>query len=96
MPTPSPIIAAKTTVKSGEGTTCPTSFIRAMPPRIASSAVTIGRPIATSDPKAMNKITAAARTPTLSTGPGLGVSALAAFSPPSPSVTPSPEAFLTG
>lgn len=95
MPTPSPIIAPKIKVKSGAGTTCPTSFISARPPRIARRAVTIGKPIATSDPKAMNKITAAARMPTLSAGPCGGVSAFSAMYPPSPSVTLSSEASLT-
>jgi hypothetical protein len=43
----------------------------------------------------MNRITAAARTPTLSVEPCGGVSAFSALSPPSPSVTPFPETPLT-
>lgn len=62
---------------------------------MARRAVAIGRPIATSDPNAMNRITAAARRPTLSAGPCGGVSAFSAMYPPSASVTLSPEASLT-
>jgi hypothetical protein len=61
----------------------------------ASTAVTMGRPMATREPNAMNRITAAVRRPIASAGPCGGVSAFSALSPPSPSVTPSPEASLT-
>ena len=64
MPTPSPIIAATVEVKSAVGSSAETTGMRLSDNPIPISALMIGRPIATTDPKAINKITTAAARPT--------------------------------
>ena len=66
MPTPMPIIIATCVVKSGVGTTADHRPRAAMDATTPTSAVTMGRPMATTDPKATSRITAAARSPTTS------------------------------
>ncbi len=63
MPTPSPIIAATVEVKSAVGKTVETSGIMLSDKPMPISALTIGSPIATTEPKAINKMTTAAARP---------------------------------
>ena len=64
MPTPMPIIMATCVVKSGVGTTAAHSARLAMDATTPASAVTIGNPMATTEPKATKRITTAASSPT--------------------------------
>ncbi len=63
MPTPRPIIAAKALVKEGKSTKAARTVIKESPVPRAISAVTIGRPIATTEPKAIKRMIIAARRP---------------------------------
>ncbi len=53
----------------GAGKTWPSSAISDSPPPMPSSAVAIGRPMASNEPNAISSTTAAAITPTPSVGP---------------------------
>ena len=79
MPTPSPIIAATVEVKSAVGRTAETSGIALSDRPMPISALTIGNPIATTDPKAISRITTAAARPMPSVA---GTSPLTKGSPP--------------
>ena len=64
MPTPSPIISASSPAKSGIDITRLRSPISPKPVPSPSSAVAIGRPIASSEPKLISSTTIAAPIPT--------------------------------
>ena len=66
MPTPIPIIAAAWVAKLGIVNRLAVSSTRAIPHPMPNSATRIGRPIASSEPKAMSRMTMAASRPTLS------------------------------
>ncbi len=78
----------------GAGNTWPSSPISDRPAPMPSSAVAIGSPMASSEPKAISRMTAAAATPTPSVGPPYGVSSRSTTSPPRLNVTPCPEAAV--
>ena len=81
-----PIIIATCVVKSGVGTTAAHSPSAAMDAATPPSAVTMGRPMATTEPNAMSRITAAASRPTTSLA---GTSTSWNRSPPKATSTPS-------
>ena len=85
MPTPMPIIVATCVVKSGVGTTAAHRPSAAMDAATPTSALTIGRPMATTEPKATSRITAAARSPNTSLA---GISTSWNRSPPNATSTP--------
>ena len=64
MPTPMPIIAATAVVNSGTSSTRVTRPMSAAPQPTPKSAVMIGSPIASSEPKAMSRMMIAAAMPT--------------------------------
>ena len=66
MPTPMPTIDATWGVKPGVMNTCDHSTTPDRPMLMPNSAVTIGRPIATTDPNASSRITTAAARPNTS------------------------------
>src|SRR5579872_1391594 len=78
----------------GAGNTWPSSAISDRPEPMPNSAVTTGRPIASTDPNAISSTIAAAPTPMPSVAPPYGVSARSTTSPPRLNVTPCPEAAL--
>ena len=75
MPTPMPIIAASSVPKVGTVSARLNRSMTPIPMPIPNRAVRIGRPMAITDPKAMSRMTIAARTPIVSLEPGLAVSA---------------------
>ena len=75
----------------GAGKRWPSSAISARP-TIPKTAVTIGSPMASSDPNAISSTIAAAPMPIPSEDPPYGVSAWSTTSPPRLNVTPCPEA----
>ena len=64
MPTPSPIISASCEEKSGMPSTRLSNLIRPRPVPRPNSALTIGSPIASIDPKLISSTTTAAPIPT--------------------------------
>ncbi len=66
----------------GAGNTCPSSAISDSPAPIPKTAVTTGRPMASSEPNAMSSTIAAAVMPIPSVEPPYGVSAWSTTSPP--------------
>ena len=82
MPTPMPIIAANCGVKVGMSTKDAPTPIMKKPETSARSAVTIGSPIATTEPKAMSKMMIAAARPISSALPGGSCSAKSTTRPP--------------
>ncbi len=80
MPTPSPIIAATVVVKSAVGSTAEISGMTLSDNPMPINALTIGSPMATTDPKAINKMTTAATRPMPSVA---GTAPLTNGSPPS-------------
>ena len=66
MPTPRPIIAASCVLKSGIVNTWLPRVTSAMPVNSPNRAVPIGRPMASTEPKAMSRMTTAARMPSSS------------------------------
>ena len=77
---------------AGAGKTWPSSAISARPEPMPKTAVTIGSPMASSDPNAMSRTMAAAPMPIPSEDPPYGVSAWSTTSPPRLNVTPWPDA----
>ncbi len=75
MPTPSPSIIATMPVISGTATRPDMMPMALLPTTMAIRAVTIGRLIATSDPKATARMTIARRMPIISLLPPAGTSA---------------------
>jgi hypothetical protein len=84
MPTPRPIITATMVAISGTATTPESNPMVPMPTRSATSATTIGRLMATSDPKAIASTTTATRMPIFSL-PGSA----------SPAARPRPASYST-
>ena len=82
MPTPRPTIAPMTVAQAGMSTTYATSDSEPAPTASPSSAVPIGRPIATTEPKATSRITTAASRPRASPSPAGGCSKAKCRSPP--------------
>ena len=78
----------------GAGNTWPSSAISDSPEAMPNSAVTTGRPMASTEPNAISSTRAAAPTPMPSVGPPYGVSARSTTSPPRLSVRPWPDAAL--
>ena len=74
MPTPIPIIDASWVVKSGVAIVWLSSSTRPRPMPIPNSAVMIGKPIASTDPKTTSRMTIAARMPISSAAPSEGAS----------------------
>ena len=72
MPTPMPIMAASSVPKVGTMSQRLSSETMATPTPMPNSAVTIGRPMAMSDPKAISRMTMAARIPMNSLAPNSG------------------------
>ncbi len=66
MPTPMPIIAANWELKSGKPKKFASSVSTAKLEMSPKSAATMGRPIATTEPKAMRRMTTAASMPIIS------------------------------
>ena len=75
MPTPRPIISARSVATFGTLTTYVASSIRATPVKRAKPAVTSGSPAAVSDPNVISRMIRAATTPTSVAGPTLKPSA---------------------
>ena len=73
MPTPSPIMANISGAKTGMFNTWLRMSSRAKPMAMPNSAVRMGRPMATTEPKAMSMMIMAARMPAPSLGPGEAV-----------------------
>ncbi len=86
MPTPRPIIATIWTVKSGIDRTCESSVTNAAPVARPTTAVPIGRPIASTEPKARIRMIIAAINPYSSEA---GSSNSPKISPPYSIVNPS-------
>ena len=63
MPTPMPIIAVTCGANEGTSSTRASRLTNASPSPIPNNAVMIGRPIASSDPNAISRMTTAARMP---------------------------------
>ncbi len=88
MPTPRPIIAASSEEKLGVSTTWVNSAIALRPVPSPNSAVTIGRPIAVSEPKVSNSTTIAANSPTPVAMPKPSCSVSSIAWPPSSTSSP--------
>ena len=88
MPTPSPIIAASSGEKVGITSRWVSSSSTAMPIASPSSATRIGRPIATTEPKAISMMKMAAVTPIPSAGPGEAATTVEIGAPPSATLSP--------
>ena len=86
MPTPMPIIEATSGVKSGVEKTCAMTPTPATAMPTPTSAVRIGRPIATTEPNASRSTTTAARMPMSSVA---GIDPSVNESPPNATGTPS-------
>ena len=95
MPTPMPIIDATCGANEGTSSRCPMRPINEMPMPIPKSAVTIGRPIASSDPNATSKMTIAASRPMISAKPNAGCSAFSSGPPVASNCSPSALAAFT-
>jgi len=78
----------------GAGIRCPISAMSDSPQPMPNSAVTMGRPMASTDPNAISSTMAAAPVPIPSVAPPYGVSALSTTSPPRLNVSPWPEAAV--
>ncbi len=76
-------MAASSIAKLGTPMSCEASPANPMPVPSPSSAVTIGRPIASSEPKVMNRMIMAASRPTAVAVPSDGFCACSIASPPS-------------
>ena len=88
------MIVATMGENDGAGTMCPSSAITESPAPMPRIAVISGRPIASSDPKAMSKTIPAAMMPAPWLGPPYGVSARSITSPPMLNLVPSADADL--
>ena len=82
MPTPSPIIAMISGAKIGVVTRWVSRSSTAKATAIPNSAVMMGSPIATTEPKANSMMMMAARIPMLSLGPGFAPATSPIASPP--------------
>ena len=92
MPTPSPIIAASTGAKLAVSKTWVPRVTRLIPTPSANSAVTIGNPIATTEPKVIRRTTIAASRPMKNEESPSSCSASWIGLPPSSTSSPSPSA----
>ena len=93
MPTPRPIIVARVGAITGMSRTWPSSPIAPRAPTSASTAVTMGIPMATAEPKARVRITIATRRPTTSLLSVCGLDSSLPTGPPAATVRP---AFRAG
>jgi hypothetical protein len=88
MPTPMPIMAAISGANVGTTRRCVTNSKSAMPIAKPKSAVMIGRPMATTDPKVSRMMRIAAVMPMPSLGPGAAVITVEMGSPPKATANP--------
>ena len=95
MPTPNPIMAATMLVKLGTSTTLASTSMMARPMPMPMIAVRIGRPMASTDPKAISRMTMAARVPAPSELPPVSNSAFWMAKPPSSNLTPEPAVLAS-